>query len=342
MLTAAAGSASPLPPPSVRPSLGPRVARSLARRTLRLRQSARLSSARRGAGPGPAAGAGSLVPATGRGPGHDGRDGQQGGDGGKDCQQRAEEAHPRAGEGERIGDPAVSWARTPAPIPPWGPVLSSLDDRCRGPSEILGLRAWSSERPLGSASSVSPPPSPHRGGAEEGAAVLPLPPGLLCIFAAPLQRRSPRFPQVLEVQANCVLEAEGQEDWDELAPLAVQVPAGPVGRRHVRRGLPLVPGATLLWESRRCFSARAPARLLQVSGRCRRQPCPPLASLHFPAGRERTGFPFPKGASSLEAPGSRASHPSGASRFRWRGKGGGPGFGEGLQAAGAWRAPRKT
>lgn len=52
-LTATRGPAPPLSrrlPPSVRPSLGPRVARSLAGRTLRLRQSARRSSARRGAG----------------------------------------------------------------------------------------------------------------------------------------------------------------------------------------------------------------------------------------------------------------------------------------------------
>lgn len=186
-----------------------------------------------------------------------------------------------------------------------------------------------------------PQPAPRRG--RRGRSCPPPPPaGLLRIFAAPLQRSGPRSPRALEVQANCVLEAEGREDWDELAPPAVQVPAGPAGRRRAESGLPLVPGAALLGESRGCPSARAPAHLLQVSGRCWRQPCPPLASLHFPAGRERIGFPFPKGASGLEAPGSRASHPSGASRFRRRGRGGGPGFGEGMQAAGAWRAPRET
>lgn len=260
MLTAAAGSASPLPSPCPSLPRSPRrsLARSPARRTLRLRQSAGLSSARRGAGPRPAAGAGSAVPATGRGPGHDGRDGQQGGDGGKDCQQRAEEAHPRAGEGERTAAPAARWTRPPAPIPPRAPALSPLDDRCPGPSEVLGLHARSSERPLRSASSVpSPPPSPHRGGAGEGAAVLLLPLGLLRILAAPLQRSDPRSPRALEVQANCVLEAEGQEDWDELAPPAVQIPAGPAGPRRVESGLRLVPGAALLWESRGCPSARS-------------------------------------------------------------------------------------
>lgn len=158
-LTAAASPAPPLPPPSVRPhphppspthprSVPALLSSSLARRTLRLRQSARVSSARLGAGPGPAAGAGagSSAPATWRGPRSDGRDGQQGGDGREDRQQHAEEAHPCAGEGERARDQAAVSSRTPAPILTpeldltLSLALSPPNYCCRGPLGVHGPR----------------------------------------------------------------------------------------------------------------------------------------------------------------------------------------------------------